>query len=64
MKHIRVRISIHLNENHALSDEYLEKLKPIIERGVAACLPESISVDTIEVTKIRDAERPLATAES
>ena len=57
MKHLRVRLSIHLNNNHALSDWELENLKPLIARGVAQSLPETIAVDTIEVTRIRDAEK-------
>ena len=57
MKHLRVRLSIHLNNNHALSERELENLKPLIARGVAQSLPETIAVDTIEVTRIRDAEK-------
>jgi hypothetical protein len=62
MKHLRVRISIHLNNNHALSHQELENLKPLIARGVAQSLPETIAVDTIEVTRIRDAEQPVEAA--
>jgi len=57
VKHLRVRLSIHLNNNHALSERELENLKPLIARGVAQSLPETIAVDTIEVTRIRDAEK-------
>ena len=57
MENIRLRISVRLNQNHALSEEDLEKLKPTIERGIAACLPESIYVGTIEVTRIKDGDK-------
>jgi len=60
VKHLRAKVSIHLNNNHALSEQDLENLKPIIARGIAQSLPESIAVDTISVTSIRDAEKPIA----
>jgi len=34
----------------------LAALKPIIERGVAACLPDSLAIDTVKVTRIKDAD--------
>lgn len=43
MENIRLRISIRLNQNHVLSDTELTKLKPKIARGIAGCLPDSIS---------------------
>jgi hypothetical protein len=41
MENIRLKISIRLNRNHALTFRDLEALKPLIERGIAACLPDS-----------------------
>lgn len=55
MEKIRLRVSIALNRNHALTVKDLEALKPVVERGIAACLPGSLAVDTITVTKIREA---------
>ena len=52
MKSIRLKITIHLNGNHALSIDQLNALKPPIERGIAAALPDWIAVDTINVTKV------------
>ena len=40
MKSIRLKITIHLNGNHALSIDQLNALKPPIERGIAAALPD------------------------
>jgi|GEM_PF-3426183 hypothetical protein len=56
MENIRLKITIRLNRNHALSIADLAALKPIIERGVAACLPDSLAIDTVKVTRIRDAD--------
>ena len=56
MENIRIKITIRLNGNHALSIKELAALKPIIERGVAGCLPENLAVDTVKVTRIRDAD--------
>ncbi len=36
MENIRVRVSIRLNQNHALSEQDLERLKPVIERGYSS----------------------------
>ena len=58
MENIRVKVSIRLNQNHALSLTDLEKLKPTIARGIASSLPDSIFVDVIEVTKIKGVEDP------
>ena len=55
MDKIRLRITVGLNRNHALTVKDLNALKPIIERGVAACLPGSLAIDTIRVTRIREA---------
>ena len=55
MKSIRLKITIHLNGNHALSIQQLNALKPQIERGVAAAVPDWIAVDTINVTKVAEA---------
>jgi hypothetical protein len=55
MEHIRIKISVHLNQNHALTEKDLESFKPAIERDVAGSLPASVNVDTIKVTKIKEA---------
>lgn len=57
MDKIHVKIAIKLNRNHALSIADLTALKPRIERGIAAFLPDSIAVDTITVTSIKDPGR-------
>jgi hypothetical protein len=57
MEKLRVKITIELNGNHALSIAELVRLKPLIERGVAASLPTALNVDTINVTKIKEALR-------
>ena len=54
MKSIRLKITIHLNGNHALSVHQLNALKPLVERGIAASLPEFIAVDTINVTRVKE----------
>ena len=54
MKSIRLKITIHLNGNHALSVHQLNALKVPIERGIAAALPGCIAVDTINVTKLAE----------
>jgi len=56
MEKIRLKITIRLNQNHALSIGELAALKPIIEHGVAAYLPDSIAIDTVKVTRIKDAD--------
>ncbi len=53
MKSIRLKIIIDLNQNHALTLRDLKAMKPLIERGIAACLPDSISVDAIKVTSFK-----------
>jgi hypothetical protein len=58
MENIRVKLSIRLNQNHAFSQKELNAFKPAIQRAVAGCLPESVFVDTIEVTKIKEASSP------
>jgi hypothetical protein len=58
MKSIRLRITIHLNGNHALSVHQLGALKPPVERGIAASLPDWIAVDTINVTKVTGMKIP------
>ena len=55
MDKLRIKITIALNGNHALSIAELARLKPVIERGIAACLPTSLNVDTINVTRIQEA---------
>jgi hypothetical protein len=55
MEHIRIKISVHLNQEHALSEKALEAMKPALERAVAGALPDSVSVDTIKVTRIKEA---------
>jgi hypothetical protein len=54
MNSIRLKVTIHLNRNHALSVRDLNALKPLVERGIAAFLPDSIAVDTIRVTKVKE----------
>jgi hypothetical protein len=54
MNSIRLKITIHLNRNHALSDRDLNALKPLVERGIAASLPDAMAVDTISVTKVKE----------
>jgi hypothetical protein len=54
MNNIRLKISIELNGNHALSAHDLNGLKPLIERGIAAALPDALSVDRIRVTKVKE----------
>ena len=54
MEHIRIKISVHLNQNHALTLKDLESFKPAIERSVAGSLPASVNVDTVKVTKIKE----------
>jgi hypothetical protein len=55
MEKLCLRVSIALNRNHALTVKDLEAIKPVVERGIAACLPGSLAVDTITVTRIRKA---------
>ena len=55
MEHIRIKISVHLNQQHALSEKALDAMKPALERAVAGALPDSVSVDTIKVTRIKEA---------
>ncbi len=54
MENIRLKITIRLNGNHALSVRQLQALKPDLERGLAHALPDSLAVDTIRVTKIAE----------
>ena len=58
MKSIRLKITIHLNGNHALSIRRLNALKPLVEKSVAAALPGSLSFDTIRVTKVKEMKIP------
>jgi hypothetical protein len=37
-----------------LSNRDLNALKPLVERGIAASLPDSMAVDTIRVTKVKE----------
>ena len=55
MEKLRVKITIGLTHNHALSIAELARLKPVIARGIAACLPSNLNIDTITVTKIKEA---------
>ena len=59
MDNIRLKITIRLNGNHALSVKELNALKPLIERGIAGSLPDSIAVDTISVTKVSEVKASL-----
>lgn len=54
MNNIRLKVTIRLNGNHAPHPQQLKALKPLLERGIAASLPESINVDTISATKIAE----------
>jgi hypothetical protein len=56
MENIRIKITVRLNGNHALNVADLTAIKPVIERGVAGCLPDSLAVDTVKVTRIKDAD--------
>jgi hypothetical protein len=58
MNGIRLKVTIRLNRNHALNIRDLNALKPLVERGIAACLPDSIAVDTIKVTKVKETSEP------
>jgi hypothetical protein len=55
MKHLRLKASIHLNREHAISTQRLESLRPEIERAIASCIPDEICVDTVKVTSIKEA---------
>jgi hypothetical protein len=55
MEHIRIKASIHLNRHHALTERDLETLKPALERAMAGALPDSIKVDTVTITNIKEA---------
>lgn len=57
MNSIRVRITIDLNGNHALSVYQLQALKPLIERGIASSLPDPIKVDRIRATRVAETSR-------
>jgi uncharacterized protein YuzE len=54
MEHIRIKVSVHLNQNHALTEKDLETFKPAMERAIAGSLPATINVDTVKVTKIKE----------
>jgi hypothetical protein len=54
MEDIRIKISVHLTRNHALTEKDLESFKPAIKRAVAGSLPGSITIDTVEVTSIKE----------
>jgi len=62
MDKIRVKITINLTRNHVLTDETLKSLKPHLARAIAGALPDSISVDTIDVTSIKEARMSLEQA--
>jgi hypothetical protein len=62
MEKIRLKITIRLNQNHALRIADLAALKPIIERSVAGCLPDSIAIDTVKVTRIKDVDAASTTS--
>ena len=54
MNTIRVKLTVNLTRNHVLTDEMLESLKPLLARAIAGALPDSMSVDTISVTSIKE----------
>ncbi len=56
MDKIRLRLTVQLNGNHALTAPDLESFRPLIERGIAAALPGSINLDTVKVTRIGEAK--------
>lgn len=53
---IRIRMSVHVADNAPSSEESLKAMKPIIERNVAAALPDDYAVDTVKVTRINFAK--------
>ena len=55
MKHLRLKASIHLNREHAISDQTLESLKTQFERAIASCIPDEITIDTINITSLKEA---------
>lgn len=55
MTHIRIRSSIHLNGDHTLTPANLNDIKADIERAIASALPDYIAVDTVRITRIREA---------
>ncbi len=56
MESIRLKITVKMRHNHALTALDLQKLKPVVERGVAACLPDFLKIETIKVTRIKEAD--------
>jgi len=55
MKHLRLKASLHLNQEHFISEVTLDDIKLVIERAIASALPEELSVDMIEVTSLKEA---------
>jgi len=55
MESIRIKITVRLNQNHSVNIQKLEALKPLVERAVAGCLPDTLAIDTVRVTRIKDA---------
>jgi len=55
MESIRLKVTIRLNRNHSVNIQELEALKPLVERAVASCLPDWLAIDTVKVTRIKDA---------
>ncbi len=55
MDHMRIKASIHLNRHHVLTEKDLEALKPSLERAMVGALPDSIKVDTVKITNIKEA---------
>jgi len=55
MKHLRLKASIHLNREHAISEQTLETLKSQIEHAIASCIPDGINIDTIKITSLKEA---------
>lgn len=53
MNTIRVKLTINLTRDHVITDEMLKLLKPPLARVIAGALPDYMSVDTIEVTSIK-----------
>ena len=54
MNSIRLKITIELNRNQALTDGDLQDLKPAVERGIAASLPDTLAIDAIKITSIKE----------
>ena len=55
MQHLRLKASIHLNREHAISETTLDSWKSQFERAIASCIPDGIDIDTIKITSLKEA---------